>query len=79
MFIIIRSASFSDLLQDIVVIVLILSMFSFWVPQILRNVIHNTRRGLDLYYVVGTSFTRLVIPLCKYMEVLFIYSENLCL
>ncbi|CAG8459281.1 5094_t:CDS:2 [Paraglomus brasilianum] len=62
-FIIIRSASFSDLFQDIVAILLVLSMFSFWVPQILRNVIRNTRRGLNLYYVVGMSFTRLVMPL----------------
>lgn len=41
----------------------ILALYSFWVPQIVLNVITETKRPLHHYYVYGMSLTRLVAPL----------------
>lgn len=40
-----------------------LVLYSFWVPQIVRNVITEAKRPLHHYYVFGMSITRLVAPL----------------
>lgn len=41
----------------------VLVLYSFWVPQIILNVITETRRPLHHYYLYGMSLTRLVAPL----------------
>jgi len=43
--------------------VLILLIYSFWVPQIVHNMHHDHRKPLLIRYIVGMSATRLLIPL----------------
>ena len=43
--------------------VLILIVYSFWVPQIIHNIHHDHRKPLLVRYIVGMSATRLLIPL----------------
>ncbi|KAL0911381.1 hypothetical protein M5K25_019517 [Dendrobium thyrsiflorum] len=38
-------------------------MYSFWIPQIINNVIRDTRKPLHPHYILGMSATRLAIPL----------------
>ncbi|XP_073005439.1 transmembrane E3 ubiquitin-protein ligase FLY1-like [Typha latifolia] len=38
-------------------------MYSFWTPQIVANVIRDTRKPLHPQYILGMSITRLAIPL----------------
>ncbi|CAO3690571.1 unnamed protein product [Umbelopsis ramanniana] len=66
LFIFYQTASKSTFVQNIVVGVLAFGLFSFWVPQIYRNVIRGSRRALSHRYVIGMSLTRLVIPLYYY-------------
>ncbi|KAI8582785.1 hypothetical protein K450DRAFT_226893 [Umbelopsis ramanniana AG] len=66
LFIFYQTASKSTFVQNIVVGVLAFGLFSFWVPQIYRNVIRGSRRALSRRYVIGMSLTRLVIPLYYY-------------
>ncbi|CAN6199105.1 unnamed protein product [Urochloa humidicola] len=42
---------------------LLLLMYSFWVPQIVTNVIRDTRKPLHPQYILGMTVTRLAIPL----------------
>lgn len=42
---------------------LLLLMYSFWIPQIITNVIRDTRKPLHPYYILGMTITRLAIPL----------------
>ena len=46
--------------------VYLLVLYSFWVPQIVSNVITEARRPMHKYYVYGMSITRLVAPLYLY-------------
>ncbi|KAF8604550.1 hypothetical protein BDV93DRAFT_491761 [Ceratobasidium sp. AG-I] len=39
------------------------ALYSFWVPQILRNVKRGTRKALQKRYVIGTTLCRLFFPL----------------
>lgn len=39
------------------------ALYSFWVPQIVLNVVEDHRRPLLPVYILGTSITRLAIPL----------------
>jgi transmembrane E3 ubiquitin-protein ligase len=41
----------------------ILLLYSFWVPQIVLNVITEAKAPLHKYYIYGMSLTRLVVPL----------------
>ena len=41
----------------------ILLLYSFWVPQIVQNIITEAKRPLHTYYIYGMSLTRLVAPL----------------
>jgi len=50
---------------------LILLLYSFWVPQILYNIITEAKRPLHMHYIYGMSITRTVFPL--YM---FGYTHN---
>ncbi|CAB9530588.1 DSC E3 ubiquitin ligase complex subunit 1 [Seminavis robusta] len=40
-----------------------LVLYSFWVPQIVQNVITEAKRPMHNYYIYGMSLTRLVAPL----------------
>lgn len=42
---------------------IIFIMYSFWIPQIINNVIRDTRKPLHPHYILGMSVTRLAIPL----------------
>ncbi|KAF3781715.1 Transmembrane E3 ubiquitin-protein ligase 1 [Nymphaea thermarum] len=42
---------------------LLLVLYSFWIPQIVTNVIKDTRKPLHPYYILGITVTRLAIPL----------------
>ena len=39
------------------------ALYSFWVPQIILNVVEDHRRPLLPLYILGTSITRLAIPM----------------
>jgi len=49
----------------------VLLLYSFWVPQIVLNVITEARKPLHLHYIVGMSITRVLLPLY-----LFGYNNN---
>ncbi|KAL3916228.1 MAG: hypothetical protein SGILL_005273 [Bacillariaceae sp.] len=40
-----------------------LLLYSFWVPQIIQNIVTEAKRPLHPYYVYGMSLSRLVAPL----------------
>ncbi|CAN1844491.1 Transmembrane E3 ubiquitin-protein ligase FLY1 [Linum perenne] len=42
---------------------ILLLMYSFWIPQIVTNVIRDSRKPLHPYYILGMSVTRLAVPL----------------
>ena len=37
-------------------------LYSFWVPQIIRNIITEAKKPLHPYYIYGMSITRLITP-----------------
>lgn len=41
-------------------------MYSYWIPQIITNVIRDTRKPLHPHYILGITLTRLAIPLYIY-------------
>ena len=41
----------------------VLMLYSFWLPQIVNNIITEARTPLHTYYIYGMSLTRLVAPL----------------
>ncbi|KAG5188182.1 hypothetical protein JKP88DRAFT_206755 [Tribonema minus] len=46
--------------------ILVLLLYSFWVPQIVSNILRDTRHSLHPLYLFGISATRLVLPLYFY-------------
>ncbi|KAF9207067.1 hypothetical protein BGZ49_001285, partial [Haplosporangium sp. Z 27] len=52
--------------QNIMISISALCLFSFWIPQIVRNVTRGSKRGLNLWFVLGMSVTRLVLPIYFY-------------
>ncbi|BBN70522.1 RING/U-box superfamily protein [Prunus dulcis] len=42
---------------------ILLLMYSFWIPQIITNVIRDSRKPLHPHYILGMTVTRLAIPL----------------
>lgn len=42
---------------------ILLLMYSFWVPQIITNIIRDSRKPLHPHYILGMTVTRLAIPL----------------
>ncbi|ORZ14412.1 hypothetical protein BCR41DRAFT_86945 [Lobosporangium transversale] len=56
----------SERVQNLMISVCALCLFSFWIPQIVRNVTRGSKRGLDLRFVLGMSITRLVLPIYFY-------------
>ncbi|KAJ4845602.1 Transmembrane E3 ubiquitin-protein ligase fly2 [Turnera subulata] len=49
---------FHDFLRPI-----LLLMYSFWIPQIITNVIRDSRKPLHPHYIMGMTVTRLAVPL----------------
>ena len=45
-----------------------LALYSFWVPQIVQNIITEAKRPMHNYYIYGMSLTRLVAPLYIFAE-----------
>ncbi len=45
-----------------VILLVLLGLHSFWIPQITWNAIHDTRGALHPLYLFGMSATRLFIP-----------------
>ncbi|XP_078433627.1 transmembrane E3 ubiquitin-protein ligase FLY2-like isoform X2 [Wolffia australiana] len=41
----------------------LLLMYSFWIPQIVSNVLRDTRKPLHPHYIIGMTITRLAVPL----------------
>jgi len=44
----------------------LLALYSFWVPQIIQNVITEAKNPLHVNYIYGMSLTRLIAPLYMY-------------
>lgn len=42
---------------------ILLFFYSFWIPQIVANVVRDSRKPLHPHYIVGITVTRLAIPL----------------
>ncbi|KAI3891771.1 hypothetical protein MKX03_020909 [Papaver bracteatum] len=42
---------------------ILLIVYSFWIPQIVTNVIHDSKKPLHPHYILGMTATRLAIPL----------------
>ncbi|XP_022764102.1 transmembrane E3 ubiquitin-protein ligase 1-like isoform X1 [Durio zibethinus] len=42
---------------------ILLLFYSFWIPQIITNVIRDSRKPLHPHYIMGMTITRLAIPL----------------
>ncbi|OMO62768.1 Zinc finger, RING-type [Corchorus capsularis] len=42
---------------------ILLLLYSFWIPQIITNVIRDSRKPLHPHYILGMTITRLAIPL----------------
>ncbi|KAJ1901462.1 hypothetical protein LPJ66_000744 [Kickxella alabastrina] len=52
--------------------VLLTAAYSFWLPQIIRNAVRGTARGLRIEYVVGSTAIHLLFPLY-----VFAYPDNI--
>lgn len=42
---------------------ILLLLYSFWIPQIITNVVRDSRKPLHPHYILGMTVTRLAIPL----------------
>ncbi|XP_011100360.1 transmembrane E3 ubiquitin-protein ligase 1 [Sesamum indicum] len=42
---------------------IILLLYSFWIPQIVTNVVRDSRKPLHPHYILGMTITRIAIPL----------------
>ncbi|TKY66835.1 Transmembrane E3 ubiquitin-protein ligase 1 [Spatholobus suberectus] len=42
---------------------ILLLVYSFWIPQIIANVVRDSRKPLHPHYILGITVTRLAIPL----------------
>ncbi|ORZ10077.1 hypothetical protein BCR42DRAFT_333854 [Absidia repens] len=60
------STTRSAFVQNVVVGILGFGFYSFWIPQIVRNVTRGCRKPLSPRYVLGMTVTRLAIPLYFY-------------
>lgn len=45
---------------------LVFALYSFWLPQVVHNILHDVRQPLHPHYVICTSATRLALPLYIY-------------
>lgn len=65
LFLFYQSTIRSAFVQNVIIGILGFGFYSFWIPQIIRNVSRGCRKPLSPRYVIGISITRLTIPLCK--------------
>lgn len=65
LFLFYQSITRSAFVQNIIVGSLAFVFYSFWVPQIIRNVFRGCRHPLSYRYIIVMSITRLSVPLCK--------------
>ncbi|KAI8984048.1 hypothetical protein BDF20DRAFT_857701 [Mycotypha africana] len=72
LFLFYQSITRSAFVQNIIIGTLGFILYSFWIPQIARNVIRGCRRPLSHRYIIVMSVTRLCLPLYFYG-----YSDNL--
>lgn len=42
---------------------ILLLVYSFWIPQIITNIVRDSRKPLHPHYILGITVTRLAIPL----------------
>lgn len=56
----------STRIQNVMISISALLLYSFWIPQIVRNVSRGSKRGLSNLFILGMSVTRLVIPVYFY-------------
>lgn len=47
-------------------VICLLALYSFWIPQIIQNVITESKNPLHVNYIYGMSLTRLIPPLYMY-------------
>ncbi|KAI9246092.1 hypothetical protein BDA99DRAFT_447589 [Phascolomyces articulosus] len=66
LFLFYQTATRSAFVQSIIIGTLGFGFYSYWIPQIVRNIIRGCRRPLSRRYVIGMSITRLAIPLYFY-------------
>ena len=59
-------ATSSTRVQNVMISICAIGLFSFWIPQIVRNVTRGSKRGLNTWFVLGMSATRLVLPVYFY-------------
>lgn len=43
--------------------IILLLLHSFWIPQIVINVVRDSRKPLHPHYILGMTITRIAIPL----------------
>ncbi|KAF9996823.1 hypothetical protein BGZ65_007599, partial [Modicella reniformis] len=53
----------STRVRNFMISVSALALYSFWVPQIIRNVMRGSKRGLHLGFMMGMTATRLALPI----------------
>ncbi|KAF9183908.1 hypothetical protein BGZ51_003697 [Haplosporangium sp. Z 767] len=56
----------STRVQNLMISACALCLFSFWIPQIVRNVTRGSKRGLSVWFILGMSVTRLTLPVYFY-------------
>ncbi|CAO3608837.1 unnamed protein product [Cunninghamella blakesleeana] len=66
LFLFYQSTTRSAFIQNVVIGVLGFGLYSFWIPQIIRNVTRGCRKPLSPRYILGMTLTRLAIPLYFY-------------
>ncbi|KAI8327169.1 hypothetical protein EDC96DRAFT_532516 [Choanephora cucurbitarum] len=66
LFLFYQSVTRSAFIQNIIIGSLGLLFFSFWIPQIARNVTRGCRHPLSYRYIIVMSITRLSVPLYFY-------------
>ncbi|KAI9477893.1 MAG: hypothetical protein EXX96DRAFT_229516 [Benjaminiella poitrasii] len=66
LFLFYQSVTRSAFIQNVIVGTLGFVFYSFWIPQIVRNVMRGCRHPLSQRYIIIMSITRLCIPLYFY-------------
>ncbi|KAG1143058.1 hypothetical protein G6F37_011401 [Rhizopus arrhizus] len=66
LFLFYQSITRSAFVQNVILSTLGLFLYSFWIPQIIRNVWRGCRRPLSHRYILTMSITRLSVPLYFY-------------
>jgi hypothetical protein len=58
--------------NGIIMFILTFAMYSFWIPQIVHNVKNDCRKPLNPTYVLVSSTSRLFLPLCMILSLIFL-------